>query len=232
VPQVHAHDACDGCTHLGCSALALHLALHAGAATRQLYDHLAAIAAAGEQLVPPPPRPFWQFWPPAQPEQQLTYRLLDLTEVRRQYRDALKRGTLYRQHSKAKQQLAAAADAAAARAVEPKKGWFAGGTGAGGSREAAAAGDSGSGSGSGAGGADGGAGPVGARRVRGRTALEEFLLVSEVLKPLGEGPRELLEDGFALVTRTQRCADGVVARMGAAVRVCATVQRQRRWLDA
>jgi hypothetical protein len=165
---------------------------------QQVYDRLAAMAAAGEQVLARPPKPFWALTPPwaakEDAQQQQFVRLLNLAELRRLYLDAQKRGTLFKQHKKAQQQVAAAADAAAARAAAAsKRGWgFGGGSGSGSS--AAAAGDA-------AASAAAGSGSV---RRGPASSLDDFLVAAELLKPLGEVPRDVLEDSFALITRLER----------------------------
>jgi hypothetical protein len=162
----------------------------------QVYDRLAVVAAGGPQpFTLPDQRPFWEKLFNAQsPHQDYSYRLLDLAEVRRLYKDAQKRDTLFRELKKVQRQLDAAAKAAAEReeAAKRSRGW-----GFGSSKGAA---------GQGSDGATGGeAAAGGSSRRRGRaTSLEEFLVVSEVLKPLGESPRDLLEDSYAIITRDSR----------------------------
>jgi hypothetical protein len=166
----------------------------------QVYDRLALVAAGGPQpFTLPDQRPFWEkLFSSQNPHQDYTFRLLDLAEVRRLYKDSQKRETLFREHKKVQRQLDAAAKAAAEReeAAKRSRGW-----GFGSSKGATEQGpDAATGSDS----AAAGGSSSSRRRVR-ATSLEEFLVVSEVLKPLGESPRDLLEDSYAIITRDSRC---------------------------
>lgn len=174
--------------------------IQAAVHTLQVYDRLAVVAAAGPQpFTLPDQRPFWEkLFDSQNPHQDYSFRLLDLAEVRRLYKDAQKRETLFREHKKVQRQLDAAAKAAAEReeAAKRSRGWDIGS-----SKGAAEQGSDA---------ATGGdlAAAGGSSRRRGRaTSLEEFLVVSEVLKPLGESPRDLLEDSYAIITRDSRCVE-------------------------
>jgi hypothetical protein len=136
-----------------------------------VHSKLAAVAAAGEHPLPVPARRSFRLpWQPQpQPEELQLWRLLDLSEVRALYKDAQRRGTLFKQHAKVQQRLAE-------------------------QQAAAAAGD---------GNMQQQQGGVGRRVVASR--LEDFLVVSELLRGLGDTPKDLLEDSFALITRTERC---------------------------
>lgn len=165
----------------------------------QVYTKLAAVAAGGYQpFTLPDQRPFWQrLWQPQQHQQDQAWRLLDLSEVRSLYKDAQKRETLFKQHKKAKQLLESAAAAAAEReeaARQSKRFSFLPGSS---SSNSAASGQGAEVSGSLS------AGPP--KRHLQSGSLSEFLLVGEVLKPLGETPRDLLEDSYAIITRDSRC---------------------------
>lgn len=126
-------------------------------------------------------------------------------QVRQLYKDAQKRETLFKQHRKAQRQLEAAAKAAADReeAAKRSKGFDFGFGGNSNSGAAAAGGQEGSAS------EDAAAGGSSGSKQSGRaSSLDEFMLVSEVLKPLGETPRDLLEDSYAIITRDGRCVTG------------------------
>jgi hypothetical protein len=161
----------------------------------QVFDVLAAVVAGGQQAFTlPDSRPFWQqLFNSQAPYQDHTWQVLDLSEVRHLYKDAQKRETLFRQHRKAQRQLDAAAQAAAEREEAAKRSrGFSFGL---------------SSSSSGTGGAAQEAADAAAERKSVRpSSLHEFLIVSEVLKPLGETPRDLLEDSYAIITRDGRCA--------------------------
>lgn len=167
-----------------------------------MFEQLARVAAAGEQpFTLPDPRPFWEkLFSPQPPFQHHSWRLLDLSEVKAAYKDAQKRDTLFKQHRKAQRQLEAAAQAAADReAAKRKKGFgFGGNSSSSSSSSTEKAAESAA-----AGGGSGGVAAAPKRSVR-LSALDDFLLVSEVLKPLGETPRDLLEDSWAIITRDGR----------------------------
>jgi hypothetical protein len=116
--------------------------------------------------------------------------------VRPLYKDAQKRETLFRAHKKVLRQLEAAAQAAteAKEAAKRSRGFGFGG------------GSKGSGAEGGEQGSDAAAAAAGGARRSGKaSSLDEFLAVSEVLKPLGETPRDLLEDSYAIIARDGRC---------------------------
>lgn len=166
----------------------------------QVYDQLAQIAAAGDRpFTLPDQRPFWQrlFSPQQPPHEQHCWRLLDLSEVRSLYKDAQKRETLFKQHSKVLRQLEGAAEAAAEREAAKRNKGF----GFGSSSSSTSGGPSGP---EGGGGGVSGSGVGGSKRSVRSSSLDDFLVVSEVLKPLGETPRDLLEDSYAIITREGR----------------------------
>lgn len=174
-----------------------------------MFDKLAVVAASGQQpFTLPDPRPFWQqLFNSQAPYQGHTWRLLDLSEVRHLYKDAQKRETLFRQHRKAQRQLEAAAQAAAEReeAAKRSRGFGFGSARSSSSSSTGSTPANGEGQGSSdAAAADGNAGSSGKKSVR-ASSLDDFMVVSEVLKPLGETPRDLLEDSYAIITRDGRC---------------------------
>lgn len=127
-------------------------------------------------------------------------------QVRQLYKDAQKRETLFKQHRKAQRQLEAAAKTAADReeAAKRSRGFGFGGRSASSnsnSGAAAAGGQEGSASEDAAAGSS-----SGSKQSARASSLDEFMLVSEVLKPLGETPRYLLDDSYAIITRDGRCA--------------------------
>jgi hypothetical protein len=168
----------------------------------QVFDNLSVVAAGGQQAFTlPDPRPFWQqLFNSQAPYQDHTWRVLDLSEVRHLYKDAQKRETLFRQHRKAQRQLDAAAQAAAEREEAAKRS-----RGFGFGRSSSSSG------------ADGAAqaNAAAARKNVRPSSLDEFLIVSEVLKPLGETPRDLLEDSYAIIARDGRCAQYTGSPIGA-----------------
>lgn len=144
-------------------------------------------------------------------------------QVRQLYKDAQKRETLFKQHRKAQRQLEAAAKAAADReeAAKRSKGFGFGGRSASSnsnSGAAAAGGQEGSASEDAA---AGGSSSSGSKQRARASSLDEFMLVSEVLKPLGETPRDLLEDSYAIITRDGRCA--VTRRAGCWLVCCSGI---------
>jgi hypothetical protein len=160
----------------------LHDALHI---VLQVHAKLAAVAAAGEQSLPLAARRGLRLpWQQPQQEEQQLWRLLDLSEVRALYKDAQRRGSLFKQHAKVQQRLAQQQQLAAA-AKTP--------TGSSGVKNASEQQQQS--------GVD--------RRVV-PTRLDDFLVVSELLRGLGDTPKDLLEDSFALITRTERWATNKV----------------------
>jgi hypothetical protein len=147
----------------------------------QVHKKLAAVAAAGEQPLPLAARPGFRLpWQQQQQQEELQlWRLLDLSEVRALYKDAQRRGTLFKQHAKVQQRLA---EQQLAAAVTP--------TGSSSVKQNAAEQQQQS----------------GVDRRGGPTRLDDFLVVSELLRGLGDTPKDLLEDSFALITRTERWA--------------------------
>jgi hypothetical protein len=118
---------------------------------------------------------------------------LDLAEVKRLYKDAQKAGSLLRQHQKISQQLAAdeqqvrqQQEAARQRAPWAFLGW--------GPQQ-----DKGSSTGSGA-----DLAPHTPLAPAVATRLDDFLMVSELLKRLGDTPKDLLEDSFAVISRQRQ----------------------------
>jgi hypothetical protein len=187
-------------------------ALHAGSQAKtslsfsahflQVHSKLAAVAAAGEQPLPLPARRGFRLpWQPQQQQQQQQeelqlWRLLDLSEVRALYKDAQRHGTLFKQHAKVQQRLAEQELAAAAAAA---------GTSSVKSIPEQQQQQQG----------------VVDRRVV-PTRLDDFLVVAELLRGLGDTPKDLLEDSFALITRTGRWADKPnLIRQGAAAAAAA-----------
>jgi hypothetical protein len=154
----------------------LHDALH----IVQVHAKLAAVAAAGEQPLPLAARRGFRLpWQQQQQEEQQLWRLLDLSEVRALYKDAQRRGSLFKQHAKVQHRLAEQQLAAAAKTPT-------------GSSSVKTASEQQQQSG------------VDRRMVP--TRLDDFLVVSELLRGLGDTPKDLLEDSFALITRTERWA--------------------------
>jgi len=170
----------------------------------QVYDQLAQIAAAGDRpFTLPDQRPFWQrlLSPQPPPHEQHCWRLLDLAEVRSLYKDAQKRETLFKQHNKVLRQLEEAAEAAAEREAAKRNKGFGFGFG---SSSSTSSSTNGGPSGLEGGGGGNGSAAVGSKRSVRSSSLDDFLVVSEVLKPLGETPRDLLEDSYAIITREGR----------------------------
>jgi hypothetical protein len=150
----------------------------------QVHSRLAAVAAAGEQPLPVPARRGFRLpWQQQQQEEQQLWRLLDLSEVRPLYKDAQRRGTLFKQHAKVQQRLAEQLSTAPA-----------GGPGGSSLQDAPEQQQQ----------QQQQQGGVGRRAVASR--LDDFLVVSELLRGLGDTPKDLLEDSFALITRTERWA--------------------------
>uniref|UniRef100_A0A383VNH7 N-acetyltransferase domain-containing protein n=1 Tax=Tetradesmus obliquus TaxID=3088 RepID=A0A383VNH7_TETOB len=150
---------------------------------KQVHSKLAAVAAAGEQPLPAPARRGFRLpWQQQQPQQELQlWRLLDLSEVRPLYKDAQRRGTLFKQHAKvqkrlAEQQLAVAAAAGGSSVQNTSE-----------QQQQQQQQQQ--------------PGAVSRRVVPSR--LDDFLVVSELLRGLGDTPKDLLQDSFALITRTE-----------------------------
>ncbi|KAF8073082.1 hypothetical protein HT031_000743 [Scenedesmus sp. PABB004] len=192
---------CHGCRrwwHAGCAVPAEGAARGArffhSAECEQAYEQLAAVAAAGEQALPLPRRS-WLPWQQAPGEEAASWRLLDLAAVRSAYRDAQRRGTLFEAAARA-----AAALEAQAQAAQGSEGG------------AAAA-------------PVGGATPAPAWRRVAPSRLDDFLIVAELLRgTLGDTPRELLEDSFAVITRSSGGAPTCVATLNVYGRDHARVQ--------
>lgn len=174
-----------------------------------MHSRLAAVAAAGEQPLPAPARRGfrlpWQQEQQQQGELQL-WRLLDLSEVRALYKDAQRRGKLLKQHAKVQQRLAEQQlTGTAAGAPTP-----AGGNCLQNTPEQQQL-----------------HGGISRHAVTSR--LDDFLVVTELLHGLGDTPKDLLEDSFALITRAERWA-GWKAEQGAGMAAALRCQRLRgRW---
>eukprot|EP00775_Hariotina_reticulata_P010420 gene10420-10578_t len=159
------------------------------------YDTLAAVAAAGEQQFPLPTSSSPAFWQPSSPTPlaPATWRLLDLAEVKRLYKNAQKAGSLLKQHQKISQQLAADEQQVQQQqeAARQRAPWaFAGrgvqhGVSSSSSRAADLA-------------------PHTPIRPAVATRLDDFLMASELLKRLGDTPKDLLEDSFAMISRQRQ----------------------------
>lgn len=79
--------------------------LYVVTAISQVYQRLAAVAAAGEQPMPLPVKRSLLPWQQQQSQVMHTWRLLDLTDIKLLYKDAQRHGTLHKQMKSSKQQL-------------------------------------------------------------------------------------------------------------------------------
>eukprot|EP00879_Flechtneria_rotunda_P033029 GHRR01036547.1.p1 GENE.GHRR01036547.1~~GHRR01036547.1.p1 ORF type:complete len:334 (+),score=122.03 GHRR01036547.1:218-1219(+) len=155
----------------------------------QVYGQLAKVATTGPQHLFVPSKQGWLPWHKV-PQEQQQWRLLDLSEVKHSYKDAQKRGMLLKLHSKVQHQLSGQLQAyssskSSSRTImqttvsagqEQKQ------------KQQKQQVD----------------GAASSRHTGATSALEDFLVVSELMGSLGDGPKDLLEDSYAAISRLDR----------------------------